>query len=113
MDKGRKQRLSSRENLRGRTVIREVLQESPVRSGAIAAYLTEGDGRRVGFFVPKRIGNAVERNRHKRHMREIYRKMKMKFPLGNIIFQMRESAGWDELCKDFEDCAERFARRSG
>ena len=67
--------------------------------------------RRAGFFVAKRIGKAVERNLAKRRMREIYRQMKDDFPQGEIIFRIKKQAGWDELYKDFESCAQRLARR--
>jgi ribonuclease P protein component len=38
--------------------------------------------RRVAFLLPRGVGNAVERNRLKRRLREIYRRNKDWFPAG-------------------------------
>ncbi len=39
--------------------------------------------RRVAFLLPRGVGNAVERNRLKRRLREIYRQNKDWFPAGH------------------------------
>jgi ribonuclease P protein component len=50
--------------------------------------------RRVAFLLPRGVGNAVERNRLKRRLREIYRRNKDWFPNGcDCIIQPTVSAG--------------------
>jgi ribonuclease P protein component len=46
-------------------------------------YMENGLGtRRVGITASKKTGNAVKRNRIKRHIREFYRQNKNLFPEG-------------------------------
>jgi ribonuclease P protein component len=57
--------------------------------------------RRVAFLLPRGVGNAVERNRLKRRLREIYRRNKGWFPAGHdLLIRPTASAGklsFDEL----------------
>ncbi len=46
---------------------------------------TEKSYNRIGIVVTKRFGNAVKRNKAKRHIREIYRNMKEKVKTGYDI----------------------------
>ena len=108
---GSRKTLSRGEILKGRTLIREVLSVRPEYFASFMVHFRKAPRRRAGFFVAKKLGNAVERNLAKRRMREIYRQMKDDFPQGEIIFRIKKQAGWDELCKDFESCAQRLARR--
>lgn len=53
---------------------------------------------RVAFIVPKAVGNAVERNRIRRQMREIYRKMQERLNEGlvSVWIVRRQAAGWEQ-----------------
>ncbi len=56
---------------------------------------------RVGVTVTKKVGNAVERNRVKRLVREVYRRNKARLPDGlDIVFVAKNSvvrAGYHDL----------------
>ena len=43
------------------------------RKNGIAIFCAESDQQKICFIVKKKVGNAIERNRLKRWMREIYR----------------------------------------
>jgi len=55
------------------------------RSGEIAVAALAGDGRRLGIVVTRRVGNAVERNRLKRIIREHFRLNRDSFPKGDCV----------------------------
>ena len=62
---------------------------------------------RIGISVPKRVGNAVTRNRLKRRVREIFRRDRELLPgVGAIVVHVRPSAA--EAA--FEPLREEFCR---
>ncbi|MCK4334437.1 ribonuclease P protein component [candidate division WOR-3 bacterium] len=108
MNTVRSENLPRSEILRGDRNIRAVLAAPPVSSGALMAHFIEEPRRRVAFFVPRTIGKAVVRNRCKRRMREIYRRMKRKFPEGKIIFRLKNEVNQVELGRSFSLCAQKL-----
>ncbi len=69
--------------------------------------------RRVGLTVSTKVGNAVERNRVKRWLREIYRHEKARLPdeidLVLIARSGAAQAGHASLQKDFLEIARRLS----
>lgn len=55
----------------------------------------KSDTEKVGFFVHRRCGNAVTRNRIKRWLREIYRTHKSHFTGYKIIFVVKRPLDFD------------------
>ena len=72
--------------------------------------------RRVAFLLPRGVGNAVERNRLKRRLREIYRRNKDRFPAGHdCLIRPTAAAGrlsFAELLEETRQAAGRVWRRS-
>jgi|WetSurMetagenome_2_1015567.scaffolds.fasta_scaffold1613594_1 ribonuclease P protein component len=69
------EKLPKAEVLRKKTDFNEVFEKGRSWNGKILKCLYAKSNRRmVGFVVSRRYGNAVQRNRAKRLMREAYRK---------------------------------------
>jgi ribonuclease P protein component len=70
--------------------------------------------RRVAFLLPRGVGNAVERNRLKRRLREIYRRNKDWFPNGSdCIIQPTAAAGKLSFAELLEHTRQAATRSSG
>lgn len=60
---------------------------------AVSPGVTSGAGPRLGITVTKKIGGAVERNRVKRLVREVFRQNPSYFPLEHdVVFVARAGA---------------------
>ena len=55
------------------------------RSGPMAVANLAGDGRRLGIAVSRRVGDAVQRNRIKRVIREHFRVSSKGYPRGDCV----------------------------
>lgn len=58
-----------------------------IRTPALTVFVSreEGSQSRFGLIVPRRIGNAVTRNRVKRVLRELYRRSRKKIDSESIL----------------------------
>ena len=52
--------------------------------------LASEHGPRIGITIPRRWGNAVERNRMKRHLREAFRRNRILFAGIDVVVQPKE-----------------------
>lgn len=62
------------------------------RSGPIVVAVLPGRVKRLGITVSKFVGNAVERNRIKRVIREFFRQNQGSFPSGDCVVIPRRGA---------------------
>jgi len=71
------------------------------------------DVSRVGFSISKKYGNAVQRNKIKRRLREIYRKRLERIRTGyDLIFVVRIRARGAEFAQ-LENRMENLLKRAG
>ena len=61
------------------------------RTAFLFHLLASEHGPRIGITIPRRWGNAVERNRMKRHLREAFRRNKELFAGIDVVVQPKET----------------------
>jgi ribonuclease P protein component len=74
---------------------------------------TSSEGR-LGLVVSGKVGNAVVRNRIKRHLRECYRQLKHRFPGIDVVVIARHNTAktsGQALCKALESNLETLASK--
>lgn len=84
-----------------------------IRSGPIIVSAVQGEERRLGITVPRKTGNAVERNRIKRVVREFFRLTKDAFPRGDcVVIALTGSAELnnDDIRERLRDALERMEK---
>ncbi len=100
----RSQKLPRKCILKKNNVFREVIEKGKSwRGKLIKVFYIESDTASVGFSVPKKLGNAVFRNRAKRLMREVYRKHRYELQPCRMVLIAREnwnSIGYQNLEKE-------------
>lgn len=83
----KRQTLKKKEIIRGHRSFEVILQEGKKFKGkVITVFFIETGEKKVGFLVSRRYKKAVQRNKIKRRMREVYRKTKDFFPSGHFLF---------------------------
>jgi len=82
-----KGRFPSTMRLKRRRDFQRVYREGVVWRGSCLRLhvFAREDGVRMGIVVPRRVGNAVERNRIKRRLREAFRRVAAGLPAVDII----------------------------
>ncbi|RMF60217.1 MAG: ribonuclease P protein component [Calditrichaeota bacterium] len=71
--------------------IKTVLDQGNKKTGkSVNVFVINSPSRRLAIIVPKRIGNAVKRNRMKRLIREIYRTHPQWFQNKAIVFFVKK-----------------------
>lgn len=89
---------------------------APMYTARLVFYACPGEGprRRLGCTVPKVVGDAVERNRIKRLIREAFRQTRGRFPEGCVVVvnAKRSAAGvrLEDVLRHFLDVAGRIER---
>jgi ribonuclease P protein component len=82
---------------------REIFEKGEFdRRKYVFIYTLPSDTTMIGFFVNKRCGNAVKRNKIKRWMREIYRQNKSHFEGRKVIIYTKRPIiySYQELAND-------------
>ena len=74
-----------------------------------------GSDRRIGITVSKKVGCAVERNRVKRLVREVWRKNRTRFPVKRDVVVIAKrcvrEAGYAEIERDLQQLGRRLTGR--
>jgi ribonuclease P protein component len=106
------------ERLRARPAIQQLMREGRTSEDSLLVikYLSAPDpaaGRRILFAVSRSYRGAVERNRMRRRLREIYRHRRDMLPgAGNFLVIAKDGAlraSYQDLLESFERLSDAFA----
>lgn len=111
--------MRSEQRLRNRLEFKRVYAEGIKVGGrfvVVFARLREGTSCRLGITATRRCGNAVERNRARRRIRELFRhhpEVLTAAPVDLVVNVRAECArvAWPELEEEYLACVSRAMRR--
>ena len=108
------ERLGREQRLRHTALFRETYdQKRSVLGRTMVLWLRRGEGAslRLGVVASRKVGNAIERNRAKRRLREAYRRARQGFQ-GNVdvVLAARHaivSASWEDIQNELQVLARK------
>ena len=111
--------MRSEQRLRNRLDFKHVYAEGIKVGGALVVVFArprEGPASRLGITATRRSGNAVERNRARRRIRELFRRHPevLAGPTVDLVVNVRSGcarAPWPELEAEYLVCVSRAMRR--
>ncbi len=80
---------------------------------AFVCYVAEGQGRKMGMAVSKKVGDAVTRNRVKRYIREIFRHERASLREGLRIVVVARTAAAGLTYAESREALRRLFRQGG
>ncbi len=96
--------LSKNEILRGRGVFNELFERGEkIRGRVITLFVLPSENSQMGIAVSKKYRRAVDRNRMRRLLREIYRKNKVWFQKKKVVFYVPYSETIPSYREFYED----------
>ena len=106
------------ERIRRRTEFQEVYSNGTRTHGRLATVFVRATGLvagRLGIAATKRLGGAVERNRAKRLIREVFRRNKIAPGFDVVVVPKREllDASLTAIESEYRDIVQRSLRRAG
>ena len=110
----RDEKLPGREVIKRQDDFKYILQNGKRWHGScLRFFFLEGDDRRIGFAVSKKLGKAVYRNKVKRLMREVYRRNKNRIGSFRLIMMPNngiEQIDFQSFEKDIQDFIQYIKR---
>jgi len=85
------QSLKKQEIIRGASAFDEIFRKGEkIRGGSVTLFVVSCEKSQMGIAVSRKFKKAVERNRIKRYIRELYRRNKMWFEKKKSFFMCAE-----------------------